>query len=471
MSTCTGDNEWTDIGKNIFVARCPEGYYGFMSRLCEDGQLGSIMSDRCELIPTHCEARGNLPKTEVGKFAQDGIHYTYCGIKGWGDTIPVGKLGSLPFCPADGKWPSTLRAEVYYIDYADTNDNNEVKVYSRICNGGTWEDEKSYYENKSELLDDYCPADGEWPAARNRQTVIKRCPAGYGGMLRVCEEGKYSDVDSSACTITPTGCSEYDAGYTIWSSTPNNTFAKKGDELLYCYNGIWDEDPVKINEILKVCPSNKDDRYNINWSSSYGGIQHVVGQNIIENVDDETTFIDTANIALYTRECKNGEWKDPYKRIVSSRLYDKQFCPNTDGWSKTYIGTPSIKVNSSDIAIRKCHLDGTWGSSSILDLYCFTTGDWIKTKVNKTAKLACPDGYSGNKTRLCKAYGIWEDVDSSSCELVDNKDNKDESTEESTSIAWWVWVLLIVVIIGIIFAIIIIFKGNNAENIDDNNDS
>ena len=83
----------------------------------------------------------------------------------------------------------------------------------------------------------------------------------------------------------------------------------------------------------------------------------------------------------------------------------------------------------SGIKTRFCKADGTWedvdsNSCKIITeveeskpeiIYCPEDGEWPKTEANNVVSNICPSGYVGTQSRKCGINGTWEDIDMSNC--------------------------------------------------------
>ena len=114
----------------------------------------------------------------------------------------------------------------------------------------------------------------------------------------------------------------------------------------------------------------------------------------------------------YSEASKNNELSG--NTINNNTITNENINSVNSSTSNVTNNTTSNSVTSSSNGITNS------GSVSIIPTHCNATGEWGKTSVNTVAEMNCPAGYTGRRTRFCKADGTWENVDSTSCQIVES---------------------------------------------------
>lgn len=166
---CPADGIWESrsVGQ-VIKLKCPTGYSGTQKRRCGEGGVWEEVEGYCYLIPTHCSATDDLPKTEIGKTVNINCPTGYTGVIS----------GT---CNESGIWIDKINTCKLIVTPAVTPAEPIPEVEQII----------------------YCPVDGIWLQTDVGKTLLMSCPSGYTGQQsRTClDNGIWSDIDSSSCIL------------------------------------------------------------------------------------------------------------------------------------------------------------------------------------------------------------------------------------------------------------------------------
>ena len=130
-----------------------------------------------------------------------------------------------------------------------------------------------------------------------------------------------------------------------------------------------------------------------------------------------------------TRYCNDGAWED---EVDTCEEILPEYCPADGDWEQTATGQTaelSCSTGYTGSHTRLCNNDGTWQDAvdkcekiESSNSNCLADGDWPATNSGDTSTLACPDGYTGSRTRECKD-GTWQAVNDNCREVESSSSN------------------------------------------------
>lgn len=135
-------------------------------------------------------------------------------------------------------------------------------------------------------------------------------------------------------------------------------------------------------------------------------------------------------------------------------------CEAKDGWNRTEINKTS-EMNCPNgytgKRTRFCNANGIWEdinstACNVVPMYCEADGNWPKTSVGVYAKLACENG-TGNQSRLCKSDGTWSDPITTEC-----------NTENESSTNYIIYIIIALVIVIIVIFMWLRSSGNSGNS-------
>ena len=318
------------------------------------------------------------------------------------------------------------------IDLNTTADN--VTIRRRVFFGdGSKKDEQSIFTPTTTpytMTAIYCPADGQWDSRSVGEVIKLKCPTGYiGTQKRRCGEGGVWEEVEGYCYFIPTHCPATDV--------------------------------LPETEIGKTV--------NINCPTGYTGV-------ISKFCDDSGIWIDKINTCKLITPTESASTSPTTAGTSSTTASTSQ---TTTGTSPTTASTSPTTASTPDEPIPEVEQI----------IYCPADGIWLQTDVGNTLLMSCPSGYTGQQSRTCLDNGIWSDIDSSSCIIIEIRDNQynqgnnqvdnqgdqnnDQGTQDETEgdqnddqgeqSKYLMWIILSIVVIVLIIIFVVFRKKKTSK--------
>lgn len=200
----------------------------------------------------------------------------------------------------------------------------------------------------------------------------------------------------------------------MWSQTVGGaTSIQSCDAALYeglryrlCGDdGVWAiEDTTNCVLLATACPleglwpsTDKGDTASISCATGYSGLR----TRLCDNFGDWETEDSSACVAIPTECSTEGDWPT----TTAGATADIACVSGYEGTRTRECSAQAewlTEITSGCVAYKSCSRDGVWPAISALS----------------TVSVACPDGYSGTRTRKCLSSGVYGSIDSSACESL-----------------------------------------------------
>ncbi|MBR2022872.1 MAG: hypothetical protein IJ997_04190 [Mycoplasmataceae bacterium] len=360
------------------------------------------------------------------------------------------------------------------IDLNTTADN--VTIRRRVFFGdGSKKDEQSIFTPTTTpytMTAIYCPADGQWDSRSVGEVIKLKCPTGYiGTQKRRCGEGGVWEEVEGYCYFIPTHCPatdvlpETEIGKTVNINCPTGytgVISKFCDD-----SGIWID---KINTCKLITPTES-----ASTSPTTAGTSSTTAGTSSTTASTSQTTTGTSPTTASTSPTTAGT----SSTTASTSPTTAGTSPTTAGTSSTTASTSPTTASTPDEPIPEVEQI----------IYCPADGIWLQTDVGNTLLMSCPSGYTGQQSRTCLDNGIWSDIDSSSCIIIEIRDNQynqgnnqvdnqgdqnnDQGTQDETEgdqnddqgeqSKYLMWIILSIVVIVLIIIFVVFRKKKTSK--------
>ncbi|KAK8793503.1 hypothetical protein WA158_004862 [Blastocystis sp. Blastoise] len=383
------------------------------------------------------------------------------GLYDFTDLAPfvVDSEASGVYCESVDDWPRTTAGQTGYT----TCDLGYSGHKSRVCSSsGQW----SVTPDISKCSPIYCEASGNYVKTQAGRSATASCPIGLNGIATMtCSyNGVWGEPDYSACTrelpvgavavthfcsgnpdiIVLVALTTIPVGTELFiTDVAFNPDTKKllTNENLISYTVVGE--PIYAGGLIQYKAGASSDLWDdVHWKRYRGGVDFglaTAGDNIFVYLGSDSypfflyglaffeapTWIASGAVdgyisglpddlkynnelaAPFMGHYYNGIYKGP---VTGTRYEILTNIKNITNWQRTntYIPTPfSSLFTVTDAGVStKCPSLGAWKSA---------TPGQIQTA-------ACPQGFTGNMTRVCLLNGAWGDISDNDCHLIESAD-------------------------------------------------